>query len=389
MNAFIDLSEQEQVQELVKYTGTLLKETPEFVADCNAKIEQGEMTAVLELLIKNSSAFYAGTKDIESIFNSISRLLCVYKPEESAALVQTLSSSLASDTITGHELTRAKILGNLFNNLDRASPARFDCFYNLLSLAGRAGYVQALIGQFSKIETWIQDWQISEEQIRSLYRKVHEVLLVAGKGKEGCKYLFRLLQTYENTSGVTLAAAKEDAIKLIVQSLGEPTTYEVDNVIALKAVAQLENEVAFDLVKTYAAGNLVNFQDWLAKHPGTLKNLGLDEEGLTHKVRLLNLAYICAGHRTVDFATIAKSLSIPVDSIEEWIIDLIRVGLVEAKVDQVNSQVVVSRSIHGTFEEDQWAVLKSKLTGWQRNIKVVQRTLSKVRIQMEEAAATR
>lgn len=192
-----------------------------------------------------------------------------------------------------------------------------------------------------------------ELQVRALFRVpvlsggsgtgIHTIspLAYVESRKEGCKYLFRLLQTYENTSGVTLAAAKEDAIKLIVQSLGEPTTYEVDNVIALKAVAQLENEVAFDLVKTYAAGNLVNFQDWLAKHPGTLKNLGLDEEGLTHKVRLLNLAYICAGHRTVDFATIAKSLSIPVDSIEEWIIDLIRVGLVEAKVDQVNSQVVV------------------------------------------------
>ena len=45
-----------------------------------------------------------------------------------------------------------------------------------------------------------------------------------------------------------------------------------------------------------------------------------------------------------------------------------------------------SRSIHGSFEDDQWAVLKTKLGGWQRNIVQVQRVLTNVRIQMEEAA---
>ena len=58
-------------------------------------------------------------------------------------------------------------------------------------------------------------------------------------------------------------------------------------------------------------------------------------------MRLLNLAYICAGHNTVAFSTIAGALSIEEGAIEEWVIDLIRVGLVEAKVDQVNSQVIV------------------------------------------------
>jgi len=386
MNAFIDLSETEQVQELAKYTGSLLKDQPDFLADCTNKIKNDEIIVVLELLIKNSASYYTGPKDPESIFNSISRLLCVYKPEESQALVQTLAAHLASDTITGHELKRAKILGNLFNNLDRSSPSRFDCFYNLLSLAGRAGQVRALASQFPKIESWVQDWQISEEQVRTLYRKVYEVLAAAGNKKEACKYLQQLLQTYESTSGVTLAGAKDDAIKLIVLSLGEPTTYEVDNVVALKAVAQLENEVAFELINTYSQGNLAKFQDWTAKHPTALADMGLDVEELTHKVRLLNLAYICAGHNTVAFGTIASALSIDESAIEEWVIDLIRVGLVEAKVDQVNSQVIVSRSIHGSFEDDQWAVLKAKLGGWQRNIVQVQRVLTNVRIQMEEAA---
>lgn len=139
--------------------------------------------------------------DIESIFNSISRLLCVYKPEESVALVQALSAALASEAHTGHEQIRMKVLGNLFNNLEKHSPSRFDVFLNLMSLAGRAGLLDALTSQFPKIETWIREWNITISQTRTLYRKAYEVSLAAGKGKDGLEFLKKVLQTFEDEEG--------------------------------------------------------------------------------------------------------------------------------------------------------------------------------------------
>jgi len=50
------------VQELAKYTGSLLKDQPDFLADCTNKIKNDEIIVVLELLIKNSASYYTGPK---------------------------------------------------------------------------------------------------------------------------------------------------------------------------------------------------------------------------------------------------------------------------------------------------------------------------------------
>lgn len=94
---------------------------------------------------------------------------------------------------------------------------------------------------------------------------------------------------------------------------------------------------------------------------------------------------MCSERLTVNFADIASSIQIPENEVEMWVIDVIRVGLIEAKVDQVQSQVVVSRSTHGMFKDSHWADLKTKLVAWQKNISQVQRVLTNVRMQMEEA----
>lgn len=195
MNAFIDLEDNDQVLELVKYTAALLGADGEgFDSACSALVQEGKVAEVLEQLIKKSDAYYGGDKDVESIFNMISRLLFTQKSV--GGLVKDLSAALASEAVSGHEIVRMKVLGNLFNNLPRESSSRFDAYINLLSLAGRAGRISAVTGQFDKIENWISEWQISQEQVRVLYRKIHSILFAAGKGRQSSIYLVKLLETY-------------------------------------------------------------------------------------------------------------------------------------------------------------------------------------------------
>ena len=80
MNAFIDLEDNDQVLELVKYTAALLGADGEgFDSACSALVQEGKVAEVLEQLIKKSDAYYGGDKDVESIFNMISRLLFTQK----------------------------------------------------------------------------------------------------------------------------------------------------------------------------------------------------------------------------------------------------------------------------------------------------------------------
>jgi len=377
MNAFIDVEPIEQVLELVKYTGSLLADQPTFVVDCEAKISAGQVTEVLDTLITNSHAYYKGTKDIESIFNSMSRLLCA--PDHyTTGLVKTLADALASEAITGHEAARMKVLCNLFNYLDRTSSSRFDLYYNLLILAGRTGAIDALKSQFSQIDQWVVDWSISTEQARTLYRTVHNVCGTAGEGSLGCTFLMKLLQTYDSDEGDLTDDVQALAAQLIKQTLGDPNVYDVEELFSLKAVTQLESQPVHKLLTVFMKASLADFRAWTAEYPEGLAGFGLDEVELTRKARLLSLAKLAAEQRVVDFAKICEELDIPETEVEVWIIDVIRVGLIEAKVDQVKSQLLVSRSTHGTFETEAWTELKDQLTDWRTNIVSCQKVLHEV-----------
>ena len=62
---------------------------------------------------------------------------------------------------------------------------------------------------------------------------------------------------------------------------------------------------------------------------------------------------------------------------------VIRTGLVEAKVDQLNKQVIVSRATRSTFDKAQWQTLHSRLKAWQKNLADVQRVLTNVQTQLD------
>lgn len=62
MNAFIDVSEDHQLLELVRYAAALNKDQPDFEQKCVAMLEQGNGKSMLEELIQVSHLYYAGDK---------------------------------------------------------------------------------------------------------------------------------------------------------------------------------------------------------------------------------------------------------------------------------------------------------------------------------------
>lgn len=387
MNAFIDLTGQEQILELVAYTATLLGDTdPNFAANCEAKIINGQATEVLSELIGHSKSFYAGGQDITSILNSISRLLCMLKPDETTALVKLLAQSLASEENVGQESSRMKILGNLFNNLKPTSPSRFDAYIALLELAGRTGNIPAISGSFTQLDGWIAEWQVSLDQCLTLYETLYRITEKHNYSKESAGFLIKLLEKQDGAESTD--KAKSHAIKLIAMSLADPELFNMEKILQLKAVQNIKSEKSFELFSVFQSGNLDQYKSWTEANPKIFEELGLNKEDMLQKIRLLSLAHLCAKAPVVEFSAIARTLGIDTDDVEEWMIDVIRVGLVEAKVDQVNERVYVNRSKCTKFDREQWDELKSKLTAWQKNLAQCQRVMKTVKLQIDEKVSS-
>ena len=111
--------------------------------------------------------------------------------------------------------------------------------------------------------------------------------------------------------------------------------------------------------------------------------LGLDEAAIARKVRLLQLSNLCSASTTLPFAEISAALGVSVDDVEAWMIDIIRCGLVEARVDQVNARVIVNRSAAAEFDGTQWALLRDKLSQWKQSIGQCTEVLSSVKAEIE------
>jgi len=124
------------------------------------------------------------------------------------------------------------------------------------------------------------------------------------------------------------------------------------------------------------------YMEWLGKNKENLASLGLSESVISRKMRLLSLAALCSKNSVIEFAAVAEALKINGDDIEAWVIDVIRAGLAEVKIDELNEKLIVSRSTHTEFGAQQWQELQKRLNGWHQNLGEVQQVLDNVRTQL-------
>jgi translation initiation factor 3 subunit M len=107
-------------------------------------------------------------------------------------------------------------------------------------------------------------------------------------------------------------------------------------------------------------------------------------------MRLLTLASIAAATgqtRSLPYSTIASSLSIPSEDVEMWVIDVIRAGLVEGKLSQLNQTFLIHRSTYRVFGDSQWREVAGRLDMWRSSLlgvlKVIQQEKENVIVQKE------
>lgn len=61
------------------------------------------------------------------------------------------------------------------------------------------------------------------------------------------------------------------------------------------------------------------------------------------------------------YKEIATTLNVTEDDVEQWIVDAVGQGLMQAQMDQTTNTVCISRSTHRSFGPDQWRGLQEKL----------------------------
>ena len=166
---------------------------------------------------------------------------------------------------------------------------------------------------------------------------------------------------------------RELSLRALKSALNHPSQFDFQDLTALDAIQSLRNSepIYFQLLEIFNSDLLDDFNDFKDEHDGWIEDSGLDGAALNRKMRLLTLASISAATgqtRSLPYAHISKALQIPSEDVEMWVIDVIRAGLVEGKLSQLNQTFLIHRSTYRVFGENQWREVASRLDMWRNSL---------------------
>lgn len=231
---------------------------------------------------------------------------------------------------------------------------------------------ETLRPQLKQLDQWLEVWDMEEEDTRKLYLAISDTAADAGEDEQSYNYLLRALRTFPSDE-VASSEAKDLSLRALKTALTHPNHYDFQDLTDLDSIQALRNTepVYFQLLEIFNSDVLDDFNDFKDEHEGWVEESGLDAGALNRKMRLLTLASIAAATgqtRSLPYGHIAKALQIPSEDVEMWVIDVIRAGLVEGKLSQLNQTFLIHRSTYRVFGENQWREVASRLHMWRNSL---------------------
>ncbi|KAI9681642.1 MAG: hypothetical protein M1829_000841 [Trizodia sp. TS-e1964] len=396
----IEGSFEELSDELAQYIDSVRKaqgdEKPASLQpEVNALLEKGQKDLCLKQLVLGSAVLNAAPeKEFIAAYNLLLHLISQAPEIEKylAKVCANLSKPLTSSPANGAGLALS-ILTTIFNILAPDNETRHHVFKEILKHVKKNGMFETLKSQLKNLDQWIEEWDIDDEEQRELFLEIAEAAQESGEESQCYTYLLRALRTYDLKESSTAEASKL-ALRALTSALLQPLHFDFHDLTTLDSIQSLKNThpTHFELLEIFDSENLDDYDDFRDEHDGFVEENNLDNTILYRKMRLLTLASLAAAtpSRALPYARIAKALRVSAADVEMWVIDVVRAGLVEGKLSQLNQTFLIHRATYRSFGVKQWQEVASRLATWRESLvgvlEVVRREGEAVRVQKEREA---
>ncbi|KAJ3102624.1 hypothetical protein HDU97_000408 [Phlyctochytrium planicorne] len=376
----------EEISRFASLISTLSEEDPEtgaFVKETQTLLEATKYEDIYEKFSKKTELLLSlEPKEYEKVFNLLIALICQASNNNLSKLVKNVITPISSSP-SGDSHQKLRILSNLYNSLEPNSNVRYEVFTAILKVAANNDEIDHIAPQLEDLDQLLTLWGSALKEKRELYLLVSDLLKSSSRHqREAFEFLVKFLQSYDSTDAKTLKSVNTQAVNVIKSAIRIPSVLNFEDVYRLDAVRALGSTPLVDLLKIFLDQTLKDYRAFTKKHAGFVAKEGLSEEENVRKMRVLSLASLASKHidGEVPYALIAESLELKDDSVEIWVIDGIRAGLLDAKMNQLKKTVVVSRSIHRVFTKDQWAQLGERVDEWRNNLKEVLQVIANAKL---------
>ncbi|TEY78390.1 hypothetical protein BOTCAL_0049g00320 [Botryotinia calthae] len=376
---FIDGTFEDLAQELAEY----LEIGPEVQPLLAAKQKD---EALKKLVTASEKLNSSPEKEFTAAYNLLV-YLCNQSPNVNMYLPRicdNLAKPITTSPLNGPGLA-LNVLTTIFNLLQPDNETRFNVFQAVLKLIKNSGNYEMLRPQLKKLDTWIVEWQIEEEEQRKLFEMISEVADDSGEEEESYQYILKALRTFDGKDEKAIASesAQKFAIKALRTAILSNTHFDFHDLTSLPAVQALSDSHAIysELLEIFAEKELEDYNDFQDEHDGFVEKENLDNSKLHRKMRLLTLASLAASTHTreLEYKRISKALQVAPEDVEMWVIDVIRAGLVEGKLSQQKQVFLIHRTTYRVFGEKQWREVATRLDQWKESLRGVKEVISRER----------
>ena len=182
---FIDGNFEDLADELAAYIDNLKKvdEDAGVRAEIKPLLEANKKDDALKKLVTGSPVLNsAPEKEFTAAYNLLVYLV-IQSPNVNMFLpkiCENLSRPITSSPINGSGLALS-VLTTLFNLLQPDNEVRYNVFQAILRLVKSSGLFEMLRPQLKKLDTWIEQWDVDEEDQRKLFGQIADVAEDAGE----------------------------------------------------------------------------------------------------------------------------------------------------------------------------------------------------------------
>ncbi|KAH8550336.1 hypothetical protein BGW37DRAFT_498949 [Umbelopsis sp. PMI_123] len=373
---FVEGATEAQIVEVASYIAKLQgdeSETPAYVSALSEKLSADKQGEVLNQIATDSAILLSAPVKAEAE-GALNLVIAILQGNDDA--VKVFSKALVDEDADRFNI-KQKILLNLYNTIPTNSRLRYNVFIAIFDAVVKNEDLDSMMSQFDYVDVWAKEWGLDLETERALYSHLAEELKAAGEERAAYDFFLKTLATYNDSPDATSAELAKQAISTAIQM---PNCFAFEDLLQYKSLQQLKGTPEFDLLNIFLNGNLQEYNKFAAQHQDLLANY--DAESNITKMRLLSLASLGSENlsRELTYADIAAALEISEGDVEMWVIDVIRAGLVEAKLDQLNKTVIVYRSIYRVFGKEQWQQLDSKLNSWKNSLTDILAVISNAKL---------
>lgn len=381
----------DQIIELAQYIDTISKTNPSqgLSLDIENFVENDQKEEALKKTVAASAALSsAPEREFIPAYNLLIHLARSSPefPTYITTFLENLSTPPPTSPHNGPALV-ISILSTIFNVLPSNSPARYPVYRTTLKVVAAHNLYDTLAPQLKNVDKWISEWSIAEEEVRELYLEIANIAEEASDEEQFYKFLVKALQKFPEEEA-SAPQARELAIRLVKAAINLPSRLDLEELSAFPTIQALQDSdpELFQLYDVFAGGQLEDYIEFNDEHEGWTNSNGIDHTIAYRKIRLLTLTSLAAScpDRELPYINISRRLHVPAEEVELWVIDVIRAGLVEGKLSQLNQTFLIHRAESRTFGKPEWEQVADRLDVWKHSLSSILQVVRSAKEQQKE-----